>query len=93
LLFGNTTKFAPEWTFIRGKTERLALLFRIRRALALCVRAIVVGDVPLGAFWLGWHETPWTPNGYFGWTTGKRQRIVPPVSQWFPRWRRLERTP
>ncbi len=84
-LFGNTTKFAPEWTLEKGKTVRLALLFRIRRFLALCVRAVVAGDVPFGSFWFGWRETPWTPNGYEGWTTGKRRAIVPPVSTWFRR--------
>ncbi len=82
-LFGNTTKFAPEWTFKKGRTERIALLFRVRRFLSLCVRAVVVGDVPWGAFWFGWHETPWTPSGYHGWTTGEEQRIVPPVAAWF----------
>ncbi len=82
--FGNRTKFAPEWTFIRGKTVRVAILFRLRRALALCVRAVVVHDVPFGSFWFGWRETPWTPNGYTGWTTGEKQKIVPPFSQWFP---------
>jgi hypothetical protein len=80
--FGNATKFAPEWTFEKGKTVRFALLFRVRRLLALSVRALVIGDVPLGSFWLGWRETSWTPNGYEGWTTGKRRRIVPPVSEW-----------
>lgn len=83
LLFGNTTKFAPEWTLTKGRTVRVALLFRVRRFLALCVRAVVVGDVPWGAFWWGWQETPWTPSGYEGWTTGKRRPIVPPPSTWF----------
>ena len=82
-LFGNTTKFAPEWTLVKGRTVRIALLFRLRRLLALCVRSVVVGDVPWGAFWLGWTETPWTPNGYEGWTTGKRRSIVPPPAAWF----------
>jgi hypothetical protein len=82
-LFGNTTKFAPEWTYKKGRTVRIALLFRVRRFLALCVRAVVAGDVPLGTFWFGWTETPWTPSGYHGWTTGERRRIVPPLSQWF----------
>lgn len=85
LLFGNTTKFAPEWTLSKGRTVRIALLFRVRRFLALCVRTVVVGDVPWGAFWWGWQETRWTPSGYAGWTTGKRRPIVPPVSEWFRR--------
>jgi hypothetical protein len=71
-LFGNQTNFAPEWTLIKGKTARIAILFRIRRFLALCVRSAVVGDVPFGGFWFGWRETAWTPNGFEGWTTGKR---------------------
>jgi cellulose synthase/poly-beta-1,6-N-acetylglucosamine synthase-like glycosyltransferase len=84
-LFGNDTKFAPEWTFIKGGTVRIALLFRARRFLALSVRALVVGDVPFGSFWWGWTETKWTPSGYAGWTTGKKQRILPPMSEWFGR--------
>ena len=44
----------------------------------------MIGDVPLGSFWLGWRETPWTPSGYDGWTTGKKPpAIVPPPSAWF----------
>ncbi len=82
-LFGNTTRFAPEWTLVKGRTVRIALLFRLRRLLALCVRSVVVGDVPFGAFWVGWTETPWTPNGYEGWTTGRRRPIVPPPAAWF----------
>lgn len=81
-LFGNTTKFAPEWTLKKGHTVRIALLFRVRRFLALCVRSVVSGDVPLGAFWFGWRESPWTPNGYEGWTTGKRPpAVIAPLSR------------
>jgi hypothetical protein len=58
--------------------ERVALLFRVRRLLALSVRSVLYGDVPLGSFWFGWHETAWTPNGFEGWTTGKRQRAIVP---------------
>lgn len=85
LLFGNRNSFAPDCTLKRGKTERVALLFRARRFLLLCVRALVVGDVPLGWFWLGWSETPWTPSGYEGWTTGQRPRPILPrleVRRW-----------
>ena len=76
-VFGNgyNDRFAPEETMIRGGTSRIALTYRVRRFLSLCVRSIVRGDVPLGWFWFGWGETPWTPNGYQGWTTG----IIPPV--------------
>ncbi len=85
-LLGNATKFAPEWTLRKGRTERIAILFRIRRFFALCLRAVVARDVPFGAFWFGWSETPWTPSGYDGWTTGDRPRpILPPVSTWFRR--------
>jgi hypothetical protein len=84
LLFGNITGFAPEWTLKRGRSVRVALLFRLRRALLLAVRSVVVGDVPFGAFWFGWSETPWTPSGFEGWTTGKKPRsIVPPLATWF----------
>ncbi len=83
LLFGNVTGFAPEWTLKRGRSVRIALLFRLRRVGALSVRSVLCGDVPFGAFWLGWHETPWTPSGFEGWTTGRRPRpIVPPPSTW-----------
>ena len=85
LLFGNVTGFAPEWTLIRGGSTRIALLARTKRFLALCVRALVWGDVPLGAFWLGWGETPWSPSGFEGFTTGKRRSTVPPPSLWFRR--------
>jgi hypothetical protein len=77
-LFGNETNFAPEWTLMKGRTERIAILFRVRRFLTLCVRAVLVGDVPFGSFWFGWSETPWTPSGYEGWTTGKKPRSMLP---------------
>ena len=72
LLLGNCTKFAPESTLIKGGSKRIALLARVRRALVLTVRSAIYGDVPLGAFWLGWGQTEWTPSGFEGWTTGKR---------------------
>jgi cellulose synthase/poly-beta-1,6-N-acetylglucosamine synthase-like glycosyltransferase len=78
LLFGNVTGFAPETTLIRGGSERIALLYRLRRALLLAVRAVRHGDVPWGAFWFGWSATEFTPCGYEGWTTGKRP---PPVTR------------
>ena len=71
-LFGNITKFAPESTLIKGDSRRLALAARARRALVLAVRAVVYGDVPFGAFWIGWGETHWTPSGYAGWTSNKK---------------------
>jgi hypothetical protein len=83
--FGNVTGFAPEATLKRGGSSRLALLFRLRRALMLAVRSVLVGDVPLGSFWLGWGETAWTPSGFEGWTTGKKPRpILPPPFRWAP---------
>jgi len=57
--------------------QRVALAFRARRFVSLCVRSVVHGDVPLGWFWLGWSATPWTPSGFEGWTTGKKPRIFP----------------
>lgn len=75
-LFGNSTNFAPEWTLMKGNCERVAILFRIRRAVSLAIRAVVRGDVPFGRFWFGWTETPWTPSGFEGWTTGKKPRSI-----------------
>jgi hypothetical protein len=77
-LFGNKTGFAPETTLVKGGSERIALSFRIRRACLVAWRALFHGDVPFGRFWWGWRETPWTPSGFEGWTTGKRRPILPP---------------
>lgn len=82
-LFGNNTGFAPETTLIKGGSARIAITFRVRRALQLAIRSVVYGDVPFGKFWFGWRETPWTPNGFEGFTTGKRRSILPPISKWF----------
>jgi cellulose synthase/poly-beta-1,6-N-acetylglucosamine synthase-like glycosyltransferase len=76
LFFGNATNFAPEWTLEKGGCVRVALLFRVRRFLALALRSVVYGDVPLGTFWVGWSETTWTPSGFVGWTTGKKPRAI-----------------
>jgi hypothetical protein len=84
-LFGNITGFAPETTLIRGGSERIALLSRVRRFFSLLMRSVVWGDVPFGRFWFGWHETPWTANGFEGFTTGKRRRTLPPLRSWFRR--------
>jgi cellulose synthase/poly-beta-1,6-N-acetylglucosamine synthase-like glycosyltransferase len=85
-LFGNVTGFAPESTLIKGGSERIAITFRLRRAVLLAARAVLVGDVPLGKFWLGWRETPWTPNGFEGFTSKKKPgSILPPRSLWFRR--------
>jgi hypothetical protein len=91
-LFGNVTGFAPETTLIKGGSIRIALLFRIRRFFQLLIRAAVFGDVPLGTFWFGWRETPWTPSGFEGFTTEKRRSILPPLRQWFRRGADRERT-
>ena len=77
-LFGNATNFAPEWTLKAGGCVRVALAFRARRFLALCTRAVAVGDVPFGGFWLGWRETRWTPSGFHGWTTGAKPPAIVP---------------
>ena len=85
-LFGNVTGFAPETTLIKGGSERIALLFRARRAVLLAARSVLVGDVPFGRFWFGWRETQWTPNGFEGFTSKKKPRsILPPRSTWFRR--------
>jgi hypothetical protein len=85
-LFGNVTGFAPETTLIKGGSERIALLYRLRRAFLLTVRSVLTGDVPFGKFWFGWRETQWTSNGFVGFTSKNRQRpIIPPRSEWFKR--------
>ncbi len=75
--FGQPTTFVPEATARASGLSRIALAYRIRRALLLACRAVVFGDVPWGRFWLGWQHTRWTPNGFDGWTSGLRP---PPVS-------------
>lgn len=67
-LFGTHTNFAPERTLKKSRITRIALGYRVRRALLLAVRSVVHNDVPLGAFWFGWRESPWTPSGFQGWT-------------------------
>jgi hypothetical protein len=81
-VFGNgyNDRFAPESALIAGGTSRIALGYRVRRFFALAWRSVIHGDVPLGWFWLGWHATKWTSNGYEGWTTGVRPPIVKPVA-------------
>jgi hypothetical protein len=76
LFFGNSTNFAPEWTLEKGGCVRIALMFRARRFLSLALRSVVYGDVPMGSFWFGWGETPWTPSGFTGWTTGAKARAI-----------------
>lgn len=85
-VFGNgyNDRFAPESSLIKGRTARVAFGYRIRRFYALCWRSLVHGDVPLGWFWFGWHETKWTHNGYAGWSTGKVPPIVKPVPAALP---------
>jgi hypothetical protein len=83
--FGNRTGFAPETTLVKGGSVRIALLFRVRRALSLAFRSVVAGDVPFGPFWFGWTENRYAPSGFEGWTTGKRRSIIPPLSRWFRR--------
>ena len=71
LWMGVNTKFSPEETSIKGNLSRYALAYRLRRFFALCLRSLVFDDVPLGLFWFGWKETPYTPNGFTGWNEGK----------------------
>jgi hypothetical protein len=80
---GEPTTFAPEATLIRSRLSRFALAYRLRRALLLTVRSAVYGDVPLGSFWFGWKGTPFTPNGFEGWSSGK----TPPPVYWPERFR------
>jgi hypothetical protein len=80
-LLGAHTSFSPEQTLIRGRFGRIALLYRVRRALALACRSVIHGDVPLGWFWLGWHETAWTYSGFAGWDQKKRAPALKPRSE------------
>lgn len=75
-LFGRgvNTGFAPEETLVKCGTGRIALAYRVERAARLAWRALAAGDVPFGAFWFGWDETPWTTNGYTGWTNARASR-------------------
>jgi hypothetical protein len=75
--FGEPTTFSPERTLLRSRLGRLAVAYRLRRALLLAARSARHGDVPLGTFWLGWHRTPFTPSGFDGWGSGKSP---PPIS-------------
>jgi len=74
--FGEPTTFAPEETLRKGRLSRLAIAYRFRRAVILAMRSVTHGDVPLGRFWFGWRDTPWTPSGFDGWTSGKRSSAL-----------------
>lgn len=69
--FGEPTKFSPEKTLRAGGLWRVALAYRLRRALLLACRSVAFGDVPLGWFWFGWRQTPYTPSGFDGWSSGQ----------------------
>jgi len=72
-LFGVNTGFAPEETLAASRTGRPAIGYRLCRCARLALRALRHGDVPAGWFWLGWNATPWTRNGYAGWTNPARR--------------------
>ncbi len=71
--FGVNTHFAPEETLAASGTSRPALAYRVVRCAKLAWRAVRHGDVPIGWFWLGWNATPYTANGYAGWTNPKNK--------------------
>jgi hypothetical protein len=71
--FGVNTHFAPEETLAASGTSRPAIAYRLVRCAKLAWRAVRHGDVPIGWFWLGWNATPWTANGYAGWTNPKNR--------------------
>jgi cellulose synthase/poly-beta-1,6-N-acetylglucosamine synthase-like glycosyltransferase len=73
---GLNTGFTPEATLVVGGQSRIALGYRVQRALRLALRSVISGDVPLGWFWLGWSKTRWTPNGYEGWDR-RRPKPIP----------------
>jgi hypothetical protein len=72
-LFGVNTEFAPEETLAGSGSGRLAIGYRVCRCARLAIRALRHGDVPVGWFWLGWNATPWTLDGYAGWTNPARR--------------------
>jgi hypothetical protein len=76
--FGEPTTFAPEETLRKSRLSRIALAYRARRALLLALRAARHGDIPLGRFWFGWRESPWTPSGFDGWSQAARPRPIHP---------------
>jgi hypothetical protein len=73
-LFGNHIKFTPEETLIKGGSQRVALLFRIKRFWAMCIRSLIKGDIPFASWWWGWKEVSeyGIKSGYDGWTSGKK---------------------
>jgi hypothetical protein len=74
LIFGSRTKFVPEETLIKGKSSRIALLYRIRRFISMCIRSVWHGDVPFGIWWFGFREHhPYVDSGYKNWTSNKRR--------------------
>jgi cellulose synthase/poly-beta-1,6-N-acetylglucosamine synthase-like glycosyltransferase len=75
LFFGNRALFVPEDTLIKGKTVRIAILYRIRRFVLLCAQSVRYGQIPFGSWWLGFREHyPYVESGYKGWTSGKRSQ-------------------
>lgn len=76
-LFGVNSKFVPQETLIRGKGSRIALLYRARRFVSLCIRSIRYGDVPFGTWWWGFREhEPYIKSAYEGWTSGKNSKYI-----------------
>lgn len=71
---GMNCKFVPQETLIKGRSQRIAIWFRVKRFIYLCYRSVRKGDIPFGLFWFSWFEKPeyGIENGYHGWTSGKK---------------------
>jgi len=76
-LYGQNSKFVPQDTLISGRSQRIAIAYRVRRFLSMCVRSVRYGDVPFGSWWFGWKEyEPYVKSGYNNWTSGKNSKYI-----------------
>jgi cellulose synthase/poly-beta-1,6-N-acetylglucosamine synthase-like glycosyltransferase len=74
---GMNTFFVPAHTLVAGKSYRIALFYRCKRFVSMCLRSVRYGDVPVGWWWLGWHaKEPYVENGYAHWSKGKKSQYV-----------------
>jgi cellulose synthase/poly-beta-1,6-N-acetylglucosamine synthase-like glycosyltransferase len=70
---GTNTRFVPENTLIAGKSQRIAIFFRLKRFISLCLTSVRRGNIPFGSWWFGWHaHAPYVDSGFKGWTSGKK---------------------
>jgi cellulose synthase/poly-beta-1,6-N-acetylglucosamine synthase-like glycosyltransferase len=77
--YGINTRFIPEETLIIGRSQRIAIAYRVRRFITMCIRSIRYADVPYGSWWFGFRENlPYVQSGYKGWTSGKKKHYLIP---------------